>query len=90
LRVSETVIEPGGYVGEHDHVGPGFRYLVSGELTIVEQSKARAYKAGDYYYETGAITGKVSNTGSSPLVVLLFEILPVDWKGGSGVPPKSK
>lgn len=90
LRVTETIIEPGGYVGEHNHVGPGIRYLVSGELTFVEQGKTRTYKAGDYFYETGAITNRASSTGGSPVVNLIFEILPVDWKGGSAVPPKSQ
>jgi len=90
LRVTETIIEPGGYVGEHNHVGPGIRFLMSGELTFVEQGKTRTYKAGDYFYETGAITNRASNTGSSPVVNIIFEILPVDWKGGSAVPPKSK
>ena len=90
LRVTETVIEPGGYAGEHNHVGPGIRYLVSGELEFVEQGKIRTYKAGDYFYETGAITNSASNKGSSPTVLITFEILPVDWKGGSGVPPKSQ
>lgn len=90
LRVTETIIEPGGYVGEHNHVGPGIRYLVSGELTFVEQGKTRTYKAGDYFYETGGITNRASSTGSSPVVNLIFEILPVDWKGGSAVPQKSK
>lgn len=90
LRVTETIIEPGGYVGEHNHVGPGIRFLVSGELTFVEHGKTRTLKAGDYFYETGAITNRASNTGSSRVVNLIFEILPVDWKGGSAVPPKSQ
>jgi len=90
LRVTETIIEPGGYVGEHNHVGPGIRYLVSGELEFVEHGKTRTYKAGDFFYETGAITNRASSKGSSPVVNLIFEILPVDLKGGSAVPPKSK
>ncbi len=90
LRVTETIIQPGGYVGEHDHVGPGIRFLASGELTFAEQGKTRTYKAGDYFYETGAVTNKASSTGSSPVVNIIFEILPVDWKGSSTVPPKSK
>jgi len=90
LRVTETTIEPGGFVGEHHHVGPGIRFVVSGELTFLEQGKTRTYKAGDYYYETGAITNSVFNKGSSPVVFIIFEIVPVDWKGGSGVPPKSQ
>jgi quercetin dioxygenase-like cupin family protein len=90
LRVTETIIEPGGYVGEHNHVGPGIRFLLSGELTFVEHGKTRTYKAGDYFYETGAITNRASNKGSSPVVNIIFEILPVDWKAGSAVPPKSQ
>ncbi len=90
LRVTETIIEPGGYIGEHQHVGPGIRYVASGEHTVVAQGKTRTYKAGDYYYETGAITDSASNKGSTRVVNIIFEILPADWKGGSGVPPKSK
>ncbi len=90
FRATEVTIEPGGYVGEHNHVGPGIRYLVSGELTFVEEGKTRTQKAGDFFYERGSITNSASNKGSSPVVILQFEILPVDWKGGSGVPPKSK
>jgi len=90
LRVTETIIEPGGYIGEHNHVGPGIRFLVSGELTFVEHGKTRTFKAGDYFYETGAVTNSASNTGSSPVVNLIFEMLPADWKGGSAVPPKSQ
>lgn len=90
LRATVTTIEPGGYIGEHNHVGPGIRFLASGELTFVEHGKTRNYKAGDYFYETGAITNRASNNGSTPVVNIIFEILPVDWKGGSAVPPKSK
>ncbi len=90
LRVTEATFEPGGYVGEHQHVGPGIRFVASGEVTLVELGKTRVYKAGDYFYETGAITNSSSNKTSSPAVVIQFEILPVDWKGGSGVPPKSQ
>ena len=90
LRVTETTFEPGGYVGNHQHVGPGIRFVVSGEVTLVEHGKTRIYKAGDYFYETGAITNSASNKTSSPTVLITFEILPVDWKGGSAVPPKSQ
>ena len=50
LVVTQTTFEPGGYVGEHNHVGPGIRYVASGEITLVEQGKARIYKAGDYFF----------------------------------------
>jgi quercetin dioxygenase-like cupin family protein len=90
LRVTETTFEPGGYVGKHHHVGPGIRFVASGEFTLVEHGKTRIYKAGDYYYETGNVTNSAHNKTSSPVVLITFEILPVDWKGGSAVPPKSQ
>ena len=88
LQITETTFEPGGHVGEHHHVGPGIRYLVSGELTFTEQGKTRTYKAGEYFYEAGNIVNAASNKASSPVRVLVFEILPADLKGGSAVPPK--
>src|SRR5262245_52872141 len=33
LRVTELVLEPGGYVGEHHHAGPGIRQVTSGHRT---------------------------------------------------------
>jgi quercetin dioxygenase-like cupin family protein len=90
LVATQTTFEPGGYVGEHNHVGPGIRYVASGEITLVEQGMARVYKAGDYFYERGDLTNSASNKGTAPAVLITFEILPSDWKGGSAVPPKSK
>ena len=90
LQVSETTYEPGGYTGEHHHVGPGIRYVVSGELTFVEAGKTTTYKAGEYFYEVGNITNAAYNRTNAPVRIIIFEILPADWKGGSAVPPKSR
>jgi quercetin dioxygenase-like cupin family protein len=90
FRVTQITYEPGGYTGDHHHVGPGIRYVASGELTFVEQDKARTYKTGDYYYESGETTHTAINNTSSPTVLINIEILPVDWKAGTAVPPKSK
>jgi len=90
LRVTETTVGPGGYTGDHHHVGPGIRVVTSGELTFVQSDKTTIYKAGDAFYESGDVTHSGYNKGNVPLVFLNFELLPVDWKGGSVVPPKSK
>lgn len=90
LVATQTTFEPGGYIGEHNHAGPGIRYVASGEITLVDQGKARVYKAGDYFYERGDLTNSASNKGTSPAVLITFELLPADWKGGSAVPPKSR
>jgi len=90
LVATQITLEPGGYVGEHLHVGPGIRYVAAGEWTFVQGGKTTTYKTGEYFYEAGNTTNSASNKGSSPAVLITFEILPVDWKGGSAVPPKSK
>jgi quercetin dioxygenase-like cupin family protein len=46
LRASETIYEPGGYIGEHHHSGPGIRYVAEGELTYVQGPKTTIYKKG--------------------------------------------
>ena len=90
LVATETTFEPGGSVSDHHHVGPGIRFVVSGELTLVGEGKTRTYKTGEYFYESGDVTTAAYNKSSSPTRVIVFEILPAEWKGGSGVPPKSR
>ena len=90
LLVTETTFEPGGHVAEHQHVGPGIRFVASGELTLVGEGKTRTYKTGEYFYESGDVTTAAYNKTASPLRLIVFEVLPADWNGGSGVPPKAK
>jgi quercetin dioxygenase-like cupin family protein len=43
LRVTELTLAPGGYVGEHNHVGPGIRQVTSGHMTYVLPDKTIVY-----------------------------------------------
>jgi len=90
LRVTEIAFEPGGYVGEHHHAGPGLRYVASGELTFVQGNKTTIYKTGDYFYESGDITHTAYNKTNSPVRLISFEILPGGLKGTSQTPAPSK
>ncbi|MGH8634159.1 MAG: cupin domain-containing protein [Burkholderiales bacterium] len=90
LRISEATFQPGGYVGDHQHSGPGMRYIAAGELTVVEAGKTTTYKAGESFYESGSVTNKAQNNGKVPTVLITTEILPVDWKGGTAIQPKAK
>jgi len=91
LRATELTFEPGGYAGEHHHVGPGIRYVASGEVTFLQEGKTTIYKTGDYFYESGDISHSGANKTSSPVVVIVFEILPADWTGrGTALPPKAR
>jgi quercetin dioxygenase-like cupin family protein len=90
LVATQTTLEPGGYVGEHQHVGPGIRFVAAGEWTFVQGGKTTIYKTGEYFYEPGNVTHAAYNKTSSPLVVISFDILPADWKGRTVLPPKSQ
>lgn len=90
LRISEVTFQPGGYVGEHHHAAPGMRYVAAGELTFLTGGKTTIYKAGDTFYESGNVTHTAQNKGKVPLVIIITEIIPVDWKGGTAIQPKSK
>jgi quercetin dioxygenase-like cupin family protein len=90
LRVTELVLEPGGYVGEHHHAGPGIRQVTSGYMTYVMPDKTHVYGPGDFFFESGDITHTAQNKTDAPMVHVLFEILPVDHKGPSIMPAKGR
>jgi quercetin dioxygenase-like cupin family protein len=88
LRVTELTLAPGGYVGEHNHVGPGIRQVTSGHMTYVLPDKTIVYGPGEFFFESGNINHTVFNKTSEPNVHLLFEILPADHSGPSLIPVK--
>src|SRR5262247_4322453 len=88
LRVTELVLEPGGYVGEHHHAGPGIRQVTSGYMTYVLPEKTVVYGPGDFFFESGDVNHTAQNKTDAPMVHVLFEILPVDIKGPSIMPVK--
>jgi quercetin dioxygenase-like cupin family protein len=88
LRVTELVLEPGGYVGEHHHAGPGIRQVTSGYMTYVLPDKTLVYGPGDFFFESGDVTHTAQNKTDAPMVHVLLEILPADHKGPSIMPAK--
>jgi quercetin dioxygenase-like cupin family protein len=88
LRVTELVLEPGGYVGEHHHAGPGIRQVTSGYMTYVLPDKTLIYGPGDFFFESGDVNHTAQNKTDAPMVHVLFEILPADHKGPSIMPVK--
>src|SRR5262249_262408 len=61
LRVTELILEPGGYVGEHHHAGPGIRQVTSGYMTYVLPDKTIVYGPGDFFFESGDVTHTAQN-----------------------------
>jgi quercetin dioxygenase-like cupin family protein len=88
LRVTELTLDPGGYVGEHNHLGPGIRQVTSGQMTYVLPDKTVVYGSGDFFFESGDINHTVYNKTDAPMVHVLFEILPMDCIGPSLIPVK--
>jgi quercetin dioxygenase-like cupin family protein len=88
FRATEVTFAPDAHLGVHHHVGPGIRYVLSGEVTFTEGGHVTIYKAGDYFFETGNLAHTAQNKTSGPLRVLFFEILPKDWIGPTVIPPK--
>jgi quercetin dioxygenase-like cupin family protein len=89
LRVTELTLEPGGYVGEHNHAGPGIRLMTLGEMTYVLPQHTMIYKAGDFFFESGDVDHTVYNKTDRPNQHLLFEILPADLQGPSLMPVRT-
>ena len=88
LRATEVTFAPEGYLGVHHHVGPGIRYVLSGEVTFTEGGQATIYKAGEYFFETGNLAHTAQNKTKLPLHILFVEILPKDWAAPTVIPPK--
>jgi len=79
MRATEVTFAPGGYLGVHLYVGPGVRYVLSGELTFNEGGRATVYRAGDYFFETGNLAHTGENKTNEPLRILFVEMLPKNW-----------
>ena len=90
LRASELTFAPGAFIGAHHHIGPGIRYIISGELTFIEGGQSTIYKAGEYYYETGNLAHTAENKTNLPLRILVMEIIPKNWSGPAMIPPRSE
>jgi len=88
LRATEVTFAPGAYLGVHHHVGPGIRYVLSGEVAFTEGGHTTIYKTGDYFFETGNLAHTAQNNTTQPLRILFVEILPKDWSAPTVIAPK--
>ncbi len=56
LRVTELTLEPGGHVGEHNHLGPGIRQVTAGHMTYVLPDRTVVYGPGEFFSNQGTST----------------------------------
>lgn len=85
LRVAAVTYEPGGFVGNHHHAGPGLRCVFEGTLTYVQEGVTNHYGPGDCFYESGNVDHQAMNEGTDPVHLFNFQILPKDWTGSSAI-----
>ena len=90
MRATEVTFAPGGYLGVHHHVGPGIRYVLSGEVTFTEGGRATVYKAGEYFFETGNLAHTAENKSDMPLCLLFVELLPKNWAAPTVIAPSAQ
>jgi len=88
LRASEVEFEPGGGVGDHYHFGPGIRWVLAGELTLVDPEKGteQTVRAGEFFYESGDRNLPAYNRGKEPAKLLIVELVPAGWKASAMLP----
>lgn len=90
LRVTAIAIAPGGYVGDHNHLGPGIRQMTKGEMEYILPAETVTYRTGDFFFETGDISHRVEDESGRVSEHLLFEILPAGLEGASLIPPRAR
>jgi quercetin dioxygenase-like cupin family protein len=76
LRLSRTVIEPGGHIGLHSHQGdPTIVYMLSGVLTNHhDDGTTQEFRSGQVFAEFGPRAHWVENTGSAPVTFIVANI----------------
>lgn len=88
LRVTEITIGPDGFVGDHNHVGPGIREVTAGEMEYILPDRTVTYRTGDFFFESGDVSHRVLNETDVVSKHVLFEILPANREGPSLIPPR--
>jgi quercetin dioxygenase-like cupin family protein len=90
LRITEITVAAAGYIGDHNHRGPGIRQMTTGEMDYIMPHATITYRPGDFFFETGDVSHRVLNKTSADCKHLLFEILPLDVQGPSLIPPETR
>lgn len=85
IRVALVTYDPGGFVGNHHHAGPGLRCVTKGHLTYVQAGETNVYGPGDCFYESGNVDHHAFNETDKSVELYNFQILPSEWSGSSAI-----
>jgi len=61
----------------HTHEGQGPRYVVKGQLKVIEEGKTNIYSVGDVFWESGNLMS-VENIGEGSAELIIFELGPAN------------
>ena len=82
IRMVLLTMQPGAEIPEHQHAGPGLRYVLDGAITVVHgDGEERTYEQGETYFEgaganhpAGSMSAWTAAEGETR--VLIVEVVP--------------
>lgn len=76
-QVHHLVLPPGFKTPEHTHPGPGPRFVIKGQMEIIEGGETGVFNAGEVFWESGILM-TAENLSDQEAEVIIFEMLPVE------------
>jgi len=77
ISVVKFELEPGGYFGWHQHSGPVWVVITSGELTLYEEDcSTTLHSAGSAFLDIGTHVHNARNEGDEPVEIYATFMLP--------------
>ncbi|MCV0427161.1 MAG: cupin domain-containing protein [Roseibium sp.] len=86
LRLDKVSFPPGASAWRHVHPGPGFRYLLKGQLRLQPDDHAKTVQAGDSWFEAEntPVKATAGNSFAESAFIRLM-LLPLKYKGKSTI-----
>ncbi len=75
VKIRRVTFPVGFKTPEHTHDGPGPRYVLQGEVEVIEAGETNTFRTGEVFWETGVIMTS-ENVGDEELVLIIVEMLP--------------
>ena len=75
VKIRAVTFPVGFKTPEHTHDGPGPRYILQGDVEVIEAGETNTFHTGDIFWETG-VPMTSENVGSEELELLIIELLP--------------
>jgi quercetin dioxygenase-like cupin family protein len=77
VKIRHITFPVGFKTPEHTHKGPGPRYVLKGQVEVIEGGETKTVKSGEVFWESG-IPMTAENVGDGEAELIVIELLPVD------------